>query len=161
MAPTEDRSGHSPTAVTFKATKSRQFVLQARMAAGAGRGTGCSQSGKYLSFSVLVKQHFTSAGRTWGQTRSPRGGSTDAGVFHYLHLSFLLQGCLKLECRVGCSSESHPTSLCFPLLYEEPTLLAVTSFPSLRARQRTHSLQQRLGVTYEGGEHICDATLSS
>lgn len=33
-----------------------------------------------------------------------------------------------------------------PLLYEEPTLLAVTSFPSIRAQQRTHNLQQRLGV---------------
>lgn len=50
MAPTEDRSGHSPTAVTFKAMKSRQFVLHARMTAGAGRGTGCSPAGKYLSF---------------------------------------------------------------------------------------------------------------
>lgn len=37
-----------------------------------------------------------------------------------------------------------------PLLYEEPTLLAVTSFPSLRAQQRTHNLQQRLGVHMKG-----------
>lgn len=51
---------------------------------------------------------------------------------------------------MGAATRAILSHCISPLLYEEPTLLAVASFPSLRAQQRTHNLQQRLGVHMKG-----------
>lgn len=73
----------TPTAVTFKATKSRQFVLQARTAAGAGRGTDCSPSGKHLSFFLCACKatlHFS-----WENLRTNK----ESGVAPHIQESFI------------------------------------------------------------------------
>lgn len=120
----------------------------------------------------MLEKHFTSTGRTWEPRRSPQGCSPCMGgtqvvrVLHYTP-SLLVQSHLKLEHPYSAGLGSAvkvilPHCIVF-LFYEKPTLLVVTSFPSLHPWQRIISCTgyawYMKGVTY--GMSYCFLNCSS